>query len=75
MAEPARPKDAESGSRDDNPWKLAYLGFHLAATYLGFFALGYWLDKTCGTMPWLTVTFTVLGFIGGFYLLVKETDS
>ncbi|MEM8923033.1 MAG: AtpZ/AtpI family protein [Actinomycetota bacterium] len=34
----------------------------LAAVLLG--AFGFWLDTRFGTMPWLTVLFTILGFIG-----------
>ena len=39
-------------------------GFDLALTPLAFGLLGYWIDTKLGWVPVLTITFTVLSFIG-----------
>ncbi len=42
------------------------LGFSVAfAIFIGV-AIGYWLDSTLGTFPWLTLVFLVMGIIAGF---------
>jgi ATP synthase protein I len=40
------------------------------AMALGFGA-GYWLDKTLGTKPWLTIVFTACGVIAAFVNLFR----
>lgn len=40
------------------------------STFVGF-AIGYFLDKTFGTSPWLTVIFLIIGIIAGFRELLR----
>ena len=40
--------------------------FLLPSAVVGGYLLGAWLDGRFGTGPWLTVTFLLLGSIGGF---------
>jgi F0F1-type ATP synthase assembly protein I len=47
---------------------LRYLqsGTMIVAPMLGLGALGYWLDGTWGTKPWLLLAGLLVGMIGGF---------
>ena len=47
------------------------MGIHLVISTFAGLAAGYWLDKLFGTSPYLTVTFFLLGIIGGFLELVR----
>jgi ATP synthase protein I len=59
----------ESGK---NAWSYAGIGIQFAAT-TGFFAfMGLYLDRRMGWTPWGTVTLTLIGLIGGLYLLIKD---
>jgi F0F1-type ATP synthase assembly protein I len=50
-----------------------YLGvaFELPATILAGLLVGYFLDKSLDTSPWLLITLTAAGFIGAFVRLVR----
>jgi ATP synthase protein I len=41
------------------------LGAQLAATVIAFFFIGKYCDEYFGTMPWLMVTLTMVGVVGG----------
>ena len=51
--------------------KYLAVGLEIPSTILGGVVLGYLADSYFGTSPWLTVSFTVLGFIGAVYRMVK----
>jgi F0F1-type ATP synthase assembly protein I len=48
-------------------------GLELAASVAGFALVGYWIDRHYGTNPWGLVAGLILGMIGGFYNLVKQS--
>ena len=56
-----------------SPWSYAGMGFQLVGTTLLLAAIGYELDKYNTWMsPWGLLTCTVIGMVGGMYLLIKE---
>lgn len=42
------------------------MGTDAALTMLAFFGIGFGLDRWLGTTPWLTITFSMLAFVGLF---------
>jgi F0F1-type ATP synthase assembly protein I len=50
---------------------LLGIGATFVASILVCLAGGWWLDRTFGTTPWLTIVGSLLGIVIGFYLLVK----
>lgn len=60
----------------DNPaqWgQFLGLGLQMAVgVFLGI-AVGWWLDRKFGWMPWATLAGAMIGLAGGLYLLFKET--
>lgn len=74
MAEDDKPKRKEPSGLG------GLLRYGMAASELGFavlggLALGYWLDRLCGTSPWLTVAGLLLGFIGGLWTLIRLVNT
>ena len=57
---------------EKSPWSIAGMGFQLVATTLLFAGMGYLLDREFGWSPWGLVVMTLIGMIGGLYLLIKE---
>lgn len=47
------------------------IGLELAVFLLLFIFLGRYLDSRWGTEPWLLLTGAVVGFVAGFYNLIK----
>lgn len=58
----------------DKMAKYLAIGLEIPSTILGAILLGYLADSHFGTSPWLTVAFSVLGFIGAVIRLVKYTE-
>lgn len=59
--------------RDRPSWiRYSGLGIELAAAFLGFALLGYWVDHHYETEPWGLLIGAVLGLIGGMYNMVRE---
>jgi len=53
------------------------VGTSLAFSIIIGAAIGWWLDKTFGTKPWLFLIFMVCGIIAGFknmIYFIKKTD-
>lgn len=50
------------------------LGFELACAVAGFVLVGVWIDRHYSSGPWGTLVCLVLGLIGGFYNLFRETS-
>jgi F0F1-type ATP synthase assembly protein I len=48
-------------------------GLELAGAIAGFALVGYWIDRRFETGPWGLVVGVILGFVGGFYNLVKQS--
>ncbi len=47
------------------------LGLELAAVFCAPVVLGYWLDGKWGSQPWVLLSGTVLGVLGGVLLLTQ----
>ena len=62
----------EARPAEKSAWRYAGIGLQFAAT-TGLFALmGYAVDRKMGWTPWAMVALTMLGIVGGLYLLIKE---
>lgn len=62
----------------DKEWKAVNaagpylgLGFQLAASIVGMFFLGWWLDKKLNISPVLTLIFSFFGGAAGIYNVIK----
>lgn len=77
MAEPhgsQPPPHHRTPGRRDGPsewYRLVGVGFEFIVAILVFGALGWWLDRKLGTLPWLMLAGAVLGFAAGLWLLLK----
>ena len=47
------------------------IGVQFAVSVVAGMMIGNYIDKKAGTLPWLTITGIVLGFIGGIVNLVR----
>lgn len=47
------------------------VGIQLALAVIGGLLLGNYADQKLGTAPWLTLIGLVVGFVGGFYNLIR----
>jgi len=54
--------------------KYLAVGLEIPSTILGAVLLGYLVDSYLGTSPWLTVGFSILGFIGAVFRLIKYAE-
>jgi F0F1-type ATP synthase assembly protein I len=52
----------------------AAVAFEFSGTIGGGALLGWFLDSRLGTAPWLLLTLTVVGAVGGFFRLVKLVE-
>jgi len=62
----------------DIAWVLvmgAQGGLMLATPVLAGLALGYWLDTTLNTLPWITLVLALLGTVTGPFLLYRWVMS
>ncbi len=50
------------------------LGFEMACAVAGFVLVGIWIDRHYSSGPWGTLICLVLGLVGGFYNLFRETS-
>ena len=57
---------------EKSPWSFAGMGLQFAATTGIFTGMGLFIDAHWHTSPWGTVGLTLLGIVGGMYLLIKE---
>jgi len=54
-------------------WSYAGLGLQFAGATALFAVMGYAIDRRFGTTPWGLVSLSMVGVIGGMYLLIKES--
>ena len=52
--------------------EITSLGMEFALTIIAGGGLGYWLDKKCGTSPWLLVIGVLSGFALGLYIVIRS---
>lgn len=55
-------------------FKALGIGVELAVAIAGLAILGYWADEYFDTEPWLVLTGTVLGVVGGSYNAFKQAQ-
>lgn len=58
--------------QEKSPWSYAGVGLQFAATTAIFVLMGMYVDRRMGSAPWATVGLTMLGLVGGLYLLIKD---
>jgi F0F1-type ATP synthase assembly protein I len=65
---------SESTEKDSgkSAWSYAGKGLQFAVTTALFALIGWYADRRFGWTPWGMIGFSVVGFIGGLYLLIKE---
>jgi len=68
---PGEPPPPEK-DREKSPWSHAGAGIQFALTTALFAFMGVYVDRHWGTPPWGIVGFTLLGLVGGMYLLIKD---
>ena len=69
-ANPSR--NSSQPTQEKSPWAMAGVGIQFAVTAAVFAFIGYFLDKRFGWSPWGVIGFSLVGFVGGLYLLIKE---
>ena len=58
---------------DTRTWgRYATAGLQFTITFMGFLAVGIWIDRVRGTLPAYTLVLGVLGFALGLYRLVRQ---
>ncbi|MEM6393169.1 MAG: AtpZ/AtpI family protein [Planctomycetota bacterium] len=67
-----RPTEARQASDRRVQPTGAAAGVELAGGICLFAGIGYGLDYWLDSLPWCTVTGTLLGFVAGMYLLIKS---
>lgn len=60
---------ASSRGQAPNPMALMGVGLEFGAVVAVLALLGWWLDEKFATSPWLVLTGTVIGIVGGLYNL------
>jgi F0F1-type ATP synthase assembly protein I len=50
------------------------IAFEFSGTIGGGALCGWFLDSRLGTAPWLLLTLTVVGAVGGFYRLIRMVE-
>lgn len=55
--------------RSNRPWKLAAAGGEMVFAIGAGVLVGRWLDRLCGTTPWLTAAGVLVGFAFGMWAL------
>lgn len=53
--------------------RAAGLGIELLGAILGFTLLGLWIDSHYDSSPWGLLVCIGLGFVGGFYNLIRQS--
>ena len=69
---PSRPHQEEHYSQAHLAWRMVIE--MVAGLGIGF-GIGYGLDALFGTLPWLLVTFTLLGFAAGVKTMIASAQE
>lgn len=69
-----RPED-ESAQRKlrGAQFRLASLGLEFGSGIAGFVIIGWWIDHSFGTAPKALITASVIGSVGGLYVLIRRS--
>lgn len=70
--DPSKPQAQRTGAKPPNPMALMGAGMELGGVVAVLALLGWWLDQYFGTSPWLVLSGTAVGIIGGIYNLWKQ---
>lgn len=66
-------KRFETGARRAGDlYRYSGLGMQFAASIIAFAALGWFIDRKLGSMPWLLIVGVFVGFGAGMYSLLKK---
>ncbi|WP_071673901.1 AtpZ/AtpI family protein [Nioella nitratireducens] len=68
----AKPHTEEHYSMAQHAWRMV---IELVAGLGIGFAIGFGLDTLLGTLPWLMVVFTVLGFMAGIKTMMRSAQE
>jgi ATP synthase protein I len=55
--------------------RVSSVGIEMAVATLIGWAIGYWLDRTFGTEPWLMLVFLLVGVAAGFKGLLRAANE
>ena len=69
--QPQSSSQKNDDGRDYAKW--AGLGFEFVGVLAVFCYMGYKLDETLNTDPWFLLVFFAVGFIGMFYIILKQS--
>ena len=69
-ANPSR--NSSRPTQEKSAWAMAGVGLQFAVTAAVFAFIGFYLDKRFGWSPWGVIGFSLVGFVGGLYLLIKD---
>ena len=71
---PEVPDASKANGKRAEPSPMAFVGagFEFAAVTAIMAGIGWWLDRTWGTDPWLLITGLGIGVIGGMYKLWRQ---
>ena len=69
LPDPSKAPKEDSGK---SPWSYAGTGIQFVATAGLFAFMGMYVDAKLNSSPWATVGLSMLGVIGGLYLLIKD---
>ena len=54
---------------------VSAIGIEMGVALAIGMAIGWWLDRTFGTRPWLLVIFTVFGIVAGFRNAIRAANE
>ena len=55
--------------------RASQLGFNFVGTVLACITIGWFADREFGTAPWGVLSMTLIGFCGGFWILVRGLNA
>jgi hypothetical protein len=70
------PGSGRGGREDTSSWyRLAGIGFEFIAAVGLLGGIGWWLDGTFNSAPWLMIAGFGLGFAAGLFLMVRAANQ
>ncbi len=69
-----KPRRAGGGEDTSSWYRLAGIGFEFIVAVALFGGVGWWLDRSFNTGPWLMIAGFGLGFATGLFLMVRAAN-
>jgi len=70
---------AAAAAKPEKPWgqylSVSAIGIEMGVALAIGMGIGWWLDRTFGTRPWLLVIFTVFGIVAGFRNAIRAANK